>query len=190
MDLPWGDPRTVQFVTNVGLITSNGPNGKNIMTAEWTHQVSYSPGLIAVCIGLNKATLENIKATKEFGVSLASQEQAEIASIAGGSSGKKVDKIKAMEELGYSFYKAKHINVPMVKGASLNAECKVVNEIVLGDHVMFVGEILEATASSEKDSLIYHKLNFWKFGGNAEKPSEQRMAEVKKTVDNNQKSTA
>ena len=29
MDLPWGDARSIQFVTNVGLITSNGPYGYN-----------------------------------------------------------------------------------------------------------------------------------------------------------------
>ena len=46
MDLPWGDEKTTKFVTNVGLITSNGPYGYNIIAAEWTHQVSYSPSLI------------------------------------------------------------------------------------------------------------------------------------------------
>ncbi len=50
MNLPWGDEKSNKFVTNVGLITSNGPYGHNIMAAEWTHHISYNPGLIAVCI--------------------------------------------------------------------------------------------------------------------------------------------
>ena len=54
MDLPWGDDCSKKFVTNVGLITSDGPHGPNIMACEWTHHVSYSPGLIAVCIGPEK----------------------------------------------------------------------------------------------------------------------------------------
>jgi hypothetical protein len=33
MDLLWNDRRTRQFVTNVGLITSDGPLGPNIMAA-------------------------------------------------------------------------------------------------------------------------------------------------------------
>ena len=66
MDLPWGEERNKQFVTNVGLITSNGPNGHDIMSAEWTHHVSYSPGLIAVCVNFHDATHENIKATKRM----------------------------------------------------------------------------------------------------------------------------
>ena len=60
MDLPWGDERTKQFVTNVGLITSNGPYGDNVMAAEWAHHVSYEPGLIAVCINPKDATHKNI----------------------------------------------------------------------------------------------------------------------------------
>jgi flavin reductase (DIM6/NTAB) family NADH-FMN oxidoreductase RutF len=48
MDLQWNDRRTRQFLTNVGLITTNGPLGPDIMAAEWTHHISYSPSLISV----------------------------------------------------------------------------------------------------------------------------------------------
>ncbi len=61
MDLPWGEERTKQFVTNVGIITSNGPYGHDVMACEWTHHISYSPGLIAVCISPMDTTHENIK---------------------------------------------------------------------------------------------------------------------------------
>ena len=47
MDLSWNDRKTRQFVTNVGLITSEGPLGPNIMAAEWIHHISYSPSLVA-----------------------------------------------------------------------------------------------------------------------------------------------
>ena len=39
-----------KFITNVGLITSTGPHGHNIMAAEWTFQISYDPGYISVFI--------------------------------------------------------------------------------------------------------------------------------------------
>ena len=66
--MPWGSDESKQFITNVGLITSNGKHGQNIMACEWTHHVSYSPGMIAICLGEGKATGENIVETKEFGV--------------------------------------------------------------------------------------------------------------------------
>ncbi len=186
MDLPWGDEKTTKFVTNVGLITSNGSYGHNIMAAEWTHQVSYSPGLIMINIGFNKATEANIKKTKEFGVNLAAFDQDVVTSVAGGSSGKEVDKIKVLKELGTEFYKAKKIDTMMVKGATLNLECKLLKMEQLGDHTVFVGEVLEISAT-EKDPLIYHKLKYWRIGEQIQKPPQKVLDKVKKLTEKYQK---
>ncbi|MBI2101860.1 flavin reductase [Candidatus Woesearchaeota archaeon] len=187
MDLPWGDEKTVQFITNVGLVTSNGPYGDNIMSAEWTHHVSYSPGLVAVCIGHNKATLENIKNTKEFGVSIAATDQNVLASVAGGSSGKNVDKVSALKELSFKFYKAKKINILMVEGAVLNLECKLFKEIKLGDHVMLVGEVIEASLNKSKEPLAYHEVKYWKIGENIPKPPQEELERIKIIIEKHAK---
>lgn len=183
MDLPWGDKRSNQFATNAGLITSNGPYGNNIMTAEWTHHVSYSPGMIAVCINPKDATHENIAKTKEFGVSLCSYEQNALSSIAGGNSGKNVDKIEALKELGHKFFKAKKINVLMVEGAVMNAECKLYKKIKLGDHTTFVGEVVELYPTNGKEPLIYHGQRYWKLGEIIPKPPPQDLDRIKAIVE-------
>ena len=183
MDLPWGDEKSVQFITNVGLITTNGPNGQNIMACEWTHHVSYSPGLIAVCIGKGKAIDKNIQKTKEFGVSLTSTEQSELASVSGSTSGKDIDKIKALEELGFNFYKAKKINTMMVKEAVLNAECKLIKEIDLGDHIMFVGEVIEASINKEKTPLALHKGQYGQVEFNIPKPTQEEREKMTKIIE-------
>lgn len=187
MDMPWGSETSAKFVTNIGLITSNGPNGHNIMAAEWTHHVSYSPGIIAVCIGHGKATSENIKATMEFGVSLAATDQNALASVAGGSTGKQVEKIKALKELGLGFYEAKKINVLMVEGAALNAECKVIHVADLGDHTLFAGEVLDVKLS-KKEPIIYHGNKYFKLGQMMEKPAEKELERIKTTVEKFRKS--
>jgi len=183
MDLLWGDEKTKQFVTNVGLITSNGPYGENIMSAEWTHHISYSPGLIAVCINFDDATHANIKETKEFGVNIAATGQSIISSVAGGSTGKEVAKIKVLEKLGFKFYKAKKIKTLMVEGVTLNAECKLLQAIKLGDHTMFVGEVVEASANPNKEPLVYHKGKYWKIGECIEKPGEKKINEIRALID-------
>lgn len=182
MDLPWGDERTIQFVTNVGLITSDGPHGPNIMAAEWTHQVSYSPGLIAVCIGQGKATAENITKTKVFGVSIAADDQNVVASVAGGSSGKNIDKIGALQEMNVSFRKGDKLPVLLVEGAVLQAECKLVQTILLGDHTMFVGEIVATHLDTKKNPLAYHKGKYWKLETTISKPSESEREKMKNSV--------
>ena len=92
MDLPWNDRRTRQFLTNVGLITSDGPHGPNVMAAEWTHHISYSPSLIAVNIRGTGTTAQNIKVS-EFGVNLAPEDQNILCSLTGRYSGKHLDKV-------------------------------------------------------------------------------------------------
>ena len=119
MDLPWGDEISNKFITNVGLITSDGPFGADVMACEWTHHISYSPGLIAVCIGQNKATHENINQTKEFGVNLCSTEQSIMSSVAGGYTGSRYNKMNALKELGFEFYEGKKIRGCHDKGGAL-----------------------------------------------------------------------
>lgn len=139
MDLPWNDSRTRQFVTNVGLITSDGPLDPNVMAAEWTHHISYAPSLMGVCMDASDATSANIQPGREFGVNLATDGQRVLCSVAAGHSGRHVDKIAALRDLGATFYPARHVNVLMVANAAMNAECTLRDVILLGDHVLFVG---------------------------------------------------
>ena len=186
MDIPWGSDESKKFATNVGLITSNGPHGHNVMAAEWTHHVSYSPGMIMVNVGFDKATEANIMKTKEFGVSLAATDQNIFTSIAGNNSGKEVDKISVLKEMGAELYKAKKIDVMMVKGASLNAECKLVKMEKLGDHMMFVGEVIDLKAA-EKDSIIYAKGKYWKLGDNIPRPGPEEIEKINKIIEKHKK---
>ncbi len=177
IDLQWGDERKWKFVTNVGLITTNGPNGQNVTSAEWTHHVSYSPGMIAVVLGPGKASTENIEATKEFGVNLAAVDQNVLASVA-GNSGKTVDKIALLKELGYKFSKAKKINTYMVDGAAFQAECKVKEIIKTGSHITFIGEIVELYPLSDKMPLLYTNHAFFEEGKKIEKPDQAKLDKI------------
>ena len=187
MDLPWGEERTKQFITNVGLITSNGPYGHDIMACEWTHHISYSPGLIAVCINPKDATHANIAKTKEFGVNLCASDQNVLSSIAGGSSGKSIDKIGALKELGFKFFKAKKINVLMVDEAAMNVECKLVKKIKLGDHTTFVGEVVELYPISYKKPLAYHSQKYWRLNQNIPKPPQPELDRIRKIIEKHKK---
>ena len=66
MNIDHGSDVANKFVTNIGLITSSGPHGDNIMAAEWTYHVSYEPGIVVISIRDRRATYDNIMKTKEF----------------------------------------------------------------------------------------------------------------------------
>jgi flavin reductase (DIM6/NTAB) family NADH-FMN oxidoreductase RutF len=170
MYLAWNDKRTRQFVTNVGLITSDGPYGPDVMAAEWTHHISYSPCLIALNIRGDDATAHNIKESNEFGVNLASENQSLICSISGKFTGTKVDKIKILKEFGVKFHAAKKIACTMIDESAMQAECKLIRHEEIGDHIFFVGEVIEISADENIRPLLYHNGKYWKIIESIEKP--------------------
>ena len=179
MEIHWGSDIANRFITNVGLVTSNGVHGHNIMACEWTFQISYKPGLVGIGINPRHATHDNIKDTKEFGVCIASAHQSWLSAIAGKETGKRYDKIKVAEAMGFKFYPAKTIDVLLTEGASANLECKLFREISLGDHTIFIGEVLEGSVTADVKPLAYHSGKYWEMVSPLDKPSGEIREKIK-----------
>lgn len=178
MNIPSDDPRLKKSVTNVGLITSNGSFGHNIMACEFTYLISNEPALIALGIRSHKATAQNIRETKMFGVSICAEDQNVIASVAGNHTGKETDKIGLLKELGFKFYPAKTMDLLMVTGACMNAECTLVEIVELGDHPLLIGEIEDITAN-DKQPLSYFQGRYHQVGEEIQKPDQERRDQMK-----------
>jgi len=165
------------FATGVGLVTSTGRHGSNVMAVEWTMHISYEPMLIAIFIHEGSATYENIMDTKEFGVNISSDEQASLVNIAGGYSRKEIDKLN----IGlFDTYNARCIKAPMLKGCVINAECLLVNHYKMGDHVAVIGEVVDAKFDRTKSPLIYHQGMYRKIGKKLQ--SKRRIVRVNKIL--------
>jgi flavin reductase (DIM6/NTAB) family NADH-FMN oxidoreductase RutF len=165
------------FATGVGLVTSTGRHGSNVMAVEWTMHISYEPMLIAIFIHEGSATYENIMDTKEFGVNISSDEQASLVNIAGGYSRKEIDKLN----IGlFDTYDARCIKAPMLKGCVINAECLLVNHYKIGDHVAVIGEVVDAKFDRTKSPLIYHQGMYRKIGRKLQ--SKRRIVRVNKIL--------
>lgn len=142
------------FTTTVGLITTNGRRGPNVMAAEWTFNVSYDPFLISVHIAPGEATHDAIVETGEFGVSLVGEDQRVAMAFAGHFSRHEVDKLSSEV---FETYPAKRIKVPMIRGCLLNAECKLVQRVRMGDHTAFVGEVVEFSLDSSRSPVVLNR---------------------------------
>lgn len=148
------------FATTVGLITTKGRHGPNVMAAEWTMHVSYEPMMVAIFVH-DSPTLWNIKDTGVFGVNIASDDQAALVNIAGGYSGTEIEKLAI--PCTFQTY-AGSLGVPMIKGCALACECKVVSVQKVGDHVMVLGEAVSASFDEKKFPLIYTRGNYRRLG--------------------------
>lgn len=166
------------FATTVGLITTDGrKHGQNVMAAEWTMHISYDPMLIAIFVH-ESPTYWNIKETRVFGVNIASDDQAELVNIAGGYSGTEIDKLALPRT--FETYRAKHIDIPMIKGCSLTAECRVKAIKKIGDHIMVVGEAVNAKFDEKKFPLIYTRGSYRKLS-RSKIPSGRKIVRVTPT---------
>ncbi len=168
------------FITGVSLITSNGPQGQNVMAAEWTMQISYKPMLLAVFIHGGASTLANIKRTKQFGVNVASEKQAMLVSVAGGYSRREVNKLKIRRL--FSVSESRRTGLPLIDGCVINAECELFTIKKIGDHFMVVGKVLSIMHDETKKPLLYHRNRYFKIGKKIE-PVRHTVQVNKKTLD-------
>ena len=81
---------------------------------------------------------------------------------------------------------SKEIAVLMLKGAAMNAECKVVDSIKLGDHTAFIGEVVEISIN-DKEPIVYSNGKYWRFGEQIMKPSEEERARIDGIIEKHKK---
>ncbi len=141
------------FTTTVAFITTRSSKGDNVMAAEWTYQVSYTPFLVAVVVDPRHATHAAIVESKEFGVSLASDDQNALSSFTGGFSQREAEKLTSGE---VPTRPGEVIGARLVEGSLAQLECKLVATHALGDHTQFVGEVVAARVAQGKGPLILH----------------------------------
>ena len=140
-------PKTLLLPSPVLIIGTYGSNGKpNMMNAAWGGIVSSKPPCISVSQREATLSFHNIKQTGAFTVNIPSEKYLKEADFVGIVSGKEYDKFK---ETGLTPDKSTLVNAPIVKEFPYALECKLVREINLGSHTMFIGEIVGMVADSE-----------------------------------------
>ena len=128
------------------LVTSVDGNGKpNIITLAWSTPVSLAPPMVGISIAPGRYSHELIKRSKEFVINVPTMEIAEETLYCGRHSGREVDKF---ERTGLTPLPAKEVATPAIKECFAHLECSVKEEIDVGDHTLFVGEVVKAYADA------------------------------------------
>jgi flavin reductase (DIM6/NTAB) family NADH-FMN oxidoreductase RutF len=131
----------------VVLITCCSKDGKNnIIAVAWSTPLSFNPPLVGISIAPKRYSYKLIKETKEFVVNVPSAKLAKETLICGKFSGRNVEKFK-MANL--TPLQAKKVKPPLIKECVAHLECKVVSSLDVGDHVFFVGKVLNAEVEEE-----------------------------------------
>ncbi len=129
--------------TGVHVVTARVGEKINGMTAAWATQVSFKPPMIAVAIAEPRHTYGMIKESGLFCLNALPSQALELARHFGFKSGRKVDKFQDIA------YKNAQKGSPVLEDAYAYLECQVVHAYEAGDHVLFVGEVVDAGELNE-----------------------------------------
>jgi flavin reductase (DIM6/NTAB) family NADH-FMN oxidoreductase RutF len=152
-EMNWKDAVTVASPYPYLLVTGTDKDGKpNAMGIGWWSFTSMNPPLMLVSIGKTRYTLECIRHTADFVACFPSQEQAAGAWLCGGRSGRGRDKLK---EAGLKAVPAKAVKAPIIEGSTAAFECRVVNEVETGDHIVIIGEIVATHGDADRRMHLY-----------------------------------
>jgi flavin reductase (DIM6/NTAB) family NADH-FMN oxidoreductase RutF len=139
-------PESCIFVIS---IDENGrPSG---MINAWHMKCSREPASFAVSLLRTGYTHKLISQSKEFAVAVANKELEKEVLYFGTTHGNEVDKFK---ETGIETVKAKFIKSPLLKKATINFECVLEREVDVGDHIIFIGKILNSYVNPDKKVLM------------------------------------
>ncbi|NHI93359.1 MAG: flavin reductase family protein [Candidatus Lokiarchaeota archaeon] len=169
-------PHRVIYPRQVILVTSISNEGKaNIITLAWSSFISIKPPIMAICIA-NKGRYSKklIEETYEFIINVPTAEIAKEVYFCGSNSGKLINKFI---ETGLTPVPAKKVKPPIIGECVGFMECRVIKSVMIGDHTVYFGEILDDYVKAEfttkdgydlkKVKLLYH-LGGNKFTTNAE----------------------
>ena len=127
----------------IDLVVSQGADASsvNVMPVGWSTIASGSPLLYAVAIHARHHTTRLIRETREFVVAAPSASMGPATLYCGTHSGRDGDKVVPS---GLQLLPATRVGVPLLAGMLYNLECTLHAEVVTGDHVLFVGEVVAA----------------------------------------------
>lgn len=133
-----------RFATGVTVITTQAGGQTHGMTANGFMSVSLEPPLVVISVRRESKMIPSIEEAGTYGVSVLGFDQAFLSKHFAG---------RPVEGLEEPFVEID--GVPMISGAIAHITTRVVDTHVVGDHTLFVGEVMSADQVTG-EPLIFH----------------------------------
>jgi len=145
------------------LVSSSYKDKNNIITLAWNSPLSHSPAILGISIAKTHLSSELIKQSREFAVNIPNLDLLDKIVFCGTHHGHDIDKFK---EAKLTTEKANRlVSTPLIKECIGHLECLLRDAKEVGDHILFIGEVVFASAEDElfndiwipdKVKLVYH----------------------------------
>lgn len=141
------------YPTGVTIVTTADSFGNPCgLTVNSFASVSLDPLLVLWCLDRRSTSLEVFQNSEGFAVHILAAEQEELCWT---FAGKDTDRFSKAE------WFLSNNNLPIISGSFSVLECKKVQQIEAGDHLIFVGEIIKIE-KQDKEPMLYFRRNIGK----------------------------
>jgi len=125
------------------LVVGGTMEGADALAVAWIGTAGGTPPSIGMALRKTRRTLELIRENGDFTVNLGPTSRAAEVDLCGLVSGHNVDK---WELTGLTLAPASVVSAPLIAEFPYNLECRVTNEVELGEYVFVIGEVIESHA--------------------------------------------
>jgi flavin reductase (DIM6/NTAB) family NADH-FMN oxidoreductase RutF len=135
-----------RFATGITIATVLDAEGQpHGLTVNSFTSVSLEPPLVLICLGHKAATVERFRSAKHFGINILAADQRRLSDHFARKGHNRFD--------GLDWHRGK-TGVPLLPGVLCAMECDIHKRIAVGDHDIFVGEVVRAEVN-DKTPLVY-----------------------------------
>ncbi len=139
-------PGTIEYPLPAVMVSCGNMDKSNIVTVAWTGVVCSDPAMVYISLRDTRHSYNMIKKSKEFVINLTNESLVRKTDWCGVRTGSKVDKFK---EMNLTKEEANYVKCPMIKESPISLECKVVKDMDLGSHTMFIAKVLAVHVAKE-----------------------------------------
>ena len=152
------DPFCFHYPAGATIVTSHSQGKDNAMAVAWHTAISREPPIYCVSISPERFSHGLIVESGEYVVNFMPYEKGVLVASVAGCSGRDLDKFPALE---IAARPGSQVKAPVLEDAIAAYECRVIERYPLGDHDLFVGEIvavhLEESAFTDEGRLDLEK---------------------------------
>ena len=135
------------FATGVTIITTRDQGGQPYgLTANAVTSLSLEPPLLLICVDRNAETFPHFFDSKIFVLNILADDQEEVSRRFAKTGG---DKFAGIE------YRLGHLDTPILDGTLGHVECRIIETLEGGDHVIHIGQVEHAEARDGRPLVFY-----------------------------------
>jgi flavin reductase (DIM6/NTAB) family NADH-FMN oxidoreductase RutF len=138
------------FATGVTVVTTRGEEHAYGMTANAFSSVSLDPPLILVCVITPSEGADHISRNGVFAVNILAEEQEPLSRYFASR-----DRPKGRDAFRDVPHRFAASGSPILEGAAAFLDCRLHASYEAGDHLIFIGEVLELDVS-DTTPLVFH----------------------------------